>query len=768
MAVNDSNLIIAYPRPSKSTQHVQKIWVESDARPPIVLVLGDRDSGASLCANILSCLGIELGAARDFMPAEPASWHCPELAGIHDRLFAALRRAHGDSHDEGALLPGWWDEPSVAAIRAEIVAFLDTRARMGRFGFTEPRTIQLLPLWLDVTRELGLAPKLVFCLRRPPRPVRAADDPGLARYRWASSIMDFLVYSFGLDVCVIEYEKWLGTPSANVRRLTDFLNISWPCSAEELESIVAGLVSREPYDDETSELANPLLRSLYDLARQRDRDPATRQQAGGFALQLSDLRLLLTPLLRAAVSPPDERGQDSAGNNLRRALETHDRVVEERETVARDFDTLIGEYQRLAGEKAAIAAERDRFRADGESLRHERDGWIAAHGEAITERDVMARNYENLLAARAVVADSADPPSYVGPHLPAPMPLRMTASAENVAVPVPRWRAVGAVRRVLASLYLRPRSAGARTATAQPTAESPSEGAARHPPQFEKRVLLTTGRRGTDAHHDGSREAEFLSVLRDPAALRAAALVADEIATYQAYRRTADYTAAYARPVPLVSVCIATLDEADLLIDRALKSALTQSYRNLHVVVVGDCCTDETARRIAALGDSRVEFVNLPERGPYPPDESERLLAAGCHAVSHALSLAAGDFVTHLSAYDEMLPHRIEALVGAALATQADFLWHPLWQLNGDGTWKRSVSADAPPCAGAIFHHRFFTRYTWDCLAYRAGESSYANWLRKVAMLRPRAKYIDDPLVYWRADCGRGDAPVMPAERFAN
>ena len=54
---------------------------------------------------------------------------------------------------------------------------------------------------------------------------------------------------------------------------------------------------------------------------------------------------------------------------------------------------------------------------------------------------------------------------------------------------------------------------------------------------------------------------------------------------------------------PLVCINIATWNRARLLTERTLPPILKQSYRKIRVLVVGDCCTDDTAGRIAKLGD---------------------------------------------------------------------------------------------------------------------------------------------------------------------
>jgi len=223
--------------------------------------------------------------------------------------------------------------------------------------------------------------------------------------------------------------------------------------------------------------------------------------------------------------------------------------------------------------------------------------------------------------------------------------------------------------------------------------------------------------------------------------------VTAQIDAYHAYRETDEYRVAYAAVEPLVSVCVTTMDRAELLLERSVASLLTQSYRNLQIVVVGDNCTDDTMRRLAALGDSRIQFVNLPERGPYPRPGIDRWYVAGSNAVNHALSLCEGQFITHLDD-DRMVPHRIESMLAAALQDRADFLWHPFWYENRDGTWIR-LGSGRLECGqittGSIFYHRYFARFPWDVHAYRLEEPGDWNRVRKIRLMRPRLRYVDEP-----------------------
>ena len=111
---------------------------------------------------------------------------------------------------------------------------------------------------------------------------------------------------------------------------------------------------------------------------------------------------------------------------------------------------------------------------------------------------------------------------------------------------------------------------------------------------------------------------------------------------------------------PLVSVTIATYNRGKLLTERTLPSVLNQTYQNLEIVIVGDCCTDETQERIAKLNDPRIRFYNLPQRGPYPSDPTLLWYVAGVPPMNRALDAAHGDWIAHLDDDDEWKTYHLE------------------------------------------------------------------------------------------------------------
>lgn len=243
----------------------------------------------------------------------------------------------------------------------------------------------------------------------------------------------------------------------------------------------------------------------------------------------------------------------------------------------------------------------------------------------------------------------------------------------------------------------------------------------------------------------------------------------EEIDRFQTARRLADYQAVFEQSEPLVSICVATADRADLLLERCISSLLAQTYRNLQIVVVGDHCTDDTEDRLARLRDSRISFINLPERGPYPRAGRERWCVAGSNAMNAALAQCQGHFVTHLDDDDRYTSDRIERLVQVSLEQKAELCWHPFWAERDAGNWELagdgrfSVNQVNP---GAVFYHRYFSRFKWDPLAYRVDEPGDWNRFRKIKMLRPRMHFFAEPLLYHHRERQQPEVLTVEGERF--
>lgn len=138
---------------------------------------------------------------------------------------------------------------------------------------------------------------------------------------------------------------------------------------------------------------------------------------------------------------------------------------------------------------------------------------------------------------------------------------------------------------------------------------------------------------------------------------------------------------------PLVTVTIATYNRADLLIERAVSSALSQTYQNIEVIVVGDHCTDDTEARMAAIDDPRLKFYNMPQRGEYPDDPEKRWMVAGVPALDQAFSMARGLWIAHLDDDDIWEPDHLEKMLRFAYENDLELAYSRMNRQRSPDSW---------------------------------------------------------------------------------
>jgi hypothetical protein len=101
---------------------------------------------------------------------------------------------------------------------------------------------------------------------------------------------------------------------------------------------------------------------------------------------------------------------------------------------------------------------------------------------------------------------------------------------------------------------------------------------------------------------------------------------------------------------PLVTVVIPTYNRASLL-EKAIDSALSQTYRNIEVIVADDSSTDGTKEMVLAIKDPRIKLLELKRTGHVSPTRN-----AGVRAGS-------GKWIAFLDSDDIWLPEKIECQV---------------------------------------------------------------------------------------------------------
>jgi hypothetical protein len=374
-------------------------------RKPIVLVLGMHRSGTSLCSHLLSALGVDMA---DDIGADATNarghWERWEIVEFHDRILGLFNRDYLERFHDFPLPVAWWADPRVVQIKHEIVAFLEKRMGEGYFGFKDPRTMRLMPLWHQIFNELKLAPKLVLCLRNPAQVARSLNtrnglDPAIGEYRWLVHIVDFFRYISKFDFCTVEYEEWFNNPSANIEKLTKFLDLQWQQSESDLSLVLSGIIDPAlRHDDaEHREPNQPLVRSLYKLTSRAGDGGGARDQIGYIVSQFVSFQQLQRPFQQAfegvaeiAAKYPEIEQETTA---LRAVVGERDVGIAAAEGRANAAEARLADALTEIEEQRARIADLARERDDANGLRTT----LAEREAALAE---LSRRTDELLAAR--------------------------------------------------------------------------------------------------------------------------------------------------------------------------------------------------------------------------------------------------------------------------------------------------------------------------------------------------------------------------------
>jgi glycosyltransferase involved in cell wall biosynthesis len=153
--------------------------------------------------------------------------------------------------------------------------------------------------------------------------------------------------------------------------------------------------------------------------------------------------------------------------------------------------------------------------------------------------------------------------------------------------------------------------------------------------------------------------------------------------------------------VPRVTVIIATYNWSAVL-PFSIGSALRQTFTDFELLVVGDGCTDDSEQVVTAIGDPRVQWINLPENSRHQSGPN-----------NEGLRRARGDYIAYLGHDDLWLPHHLEAMVGALDRTQGDLAYSLTANVapGGDFVWPNIPNPTAGTFASplCIVHRKRIT-----------------------------------------------------------
>ena len=210
--------------------------------PRAICVLGMHRSGTSVAMRALNLLGVYLGEDSDlFGPTldnRKGVWERQDVVALHDELLDRLKGGWQRClHLDGE----WHRSAEVKPFRGRLMALVrDHFGKLPLWGWKDPRTCVLLPLWLDVLGELGVSVSAVHVVRNPLDVARSLHKRNGLPYEKSFGLWFFYNVTAlwaGRRVIrhVLSYDRLVGEWKSELRDCAASLALNWRDHQSRLE-----------------------------------------------------------------------------------------------------------------------------------------------------------------------------------------------------------------------------------------------------------------------------------------------------------------------------------------------------------------------------------------------------------------------------------------------------------------------------------------------------------------------------------------------------
>jgi glycosyltransferase involved in cell wall biosynthesis len=108
---------------------------------------------------------------------------------------------------------------------------------------------------------------------------------------------------------------------------------------------------------------------------------------------------------------------------------------------------------------------------------------------------------------------------------------------------------------------------------------------------------------------------------------------------------------------------MASYNRADIM-KYSIMSVIYQTYKNWELIIIGDCCTDNSKEVADSFKDNRITFINL-----------ENNYGEQSYPNTYGMKLAKGQYISFLNHDDIWLPDHLESLLATFQKTQCDMTY---------------------------------------------------------------------------------------------
>ncbi|HEX3458836.1 MAG TPA: hypothetical protein VHR97_12870 [Candidatus Baltobacteraceae bacterium] len=211
---------------------LHRLWqpVNSAARSRTIAVLGMHRSGTSAITRGVAALGVFLG--NDFLDAQPENptgyWEDKGIVDLNERVLGAL----GLTWDAVAPVDlSLLDSNAARKLRRTAGAYIRRAfCRNALWGFKDPRTMRVLPFWLDVFAACAVDDAYLLVIRNPmsvAKSLFARQQMPLetALQLWLAYGIPFFDRTAGKVTMVVDYDRFMIEPRRELQRIAHGLAI---------------------------------------------------------------------------------------------------------------------------------------------------------------------------------------------------------------------------------------------------------------------------------------------------------------------------------------------------------------------------------------------------------------------------------------------------------------------------------------------------------------------------------------------------------------
>lgn len=242
-----------------------------------VCVLGMHRSGTSTITRAINLMGVYLG--EELLPPADDNpkgfWENIKILNLHEKILESLGTSWDDIH---RIDPTLCKSHILASYKEELISLIHSEFDSSQiWGWKDPRTCLLLPLWIETLTELNIPVNFIITIRNPLEVARSLSKRnGFSMEKgfllWYKYTFLALKNSQGFPRVIVNYDTFVSNWRTDLIYLSSKLNIALPNDFDQFESDLNTFITpslrhnKVTQKDDIQNLPEPIQKLYTDLS----------------------------------------------------------------------------------------------------------------------------------------------------------------------------------------------------------------------------------------------------------------------------------------------------------------------------------------------------------------------------------------------------------------------------------------------------------------------------------------------------------------------